>query len=115
MERIICTEPEAFGAASDRSDAKKSRITPLIERCVLTAYDHPAFGVSIALAFIVMLDASSLRKQVGRQASTINQLASLQQQVNLASLRERIGHTPLEIVAGIVVGVLLAYVEVHAY
>ena len=67
---------------------------------------NPAFGVALALAFIVVLDASSLRKQVGRQAVAINALAK--DTAAAPKLRERIGHTPLEIVAGIVVGVAVA-------
>jgi len=67
---------------------------------------HPAFGVAITLAFIVMLDASSLRRQVGKHAVVINKLAAgvADQQV----LRERMGHTRLEIVAGIAVGIAVA-------
>lgn len=69
---------------------------------------HPAFGVALTLAFIVLLDASSLRKQVGKQAVLINQLAKA---TNLqGGLRERIGHTLIEIVAGVVVGALVALV-----
>lgn len=66
---------------------------------------HPAFGVAIALAFIVMLDANSLRRQVGKQAAVINQLTGSE-----APLRERIGHTKIEIAAGILTGCLVAYV-----
>ena len=36
---------------------------------------HPAFGVAVTLAFIVMIDANSLRQHVGRQAAAINRLA----------------------------------------
>jgi acid phosphatase family membrane protein YuiD len=69
---------------------------------------HPAFGVALALAFIVLLDASSLRKQVSNQAVLINQLAKA---INLqGGLRERIGHTLIEIVAGVAVGALVALV-----
>jgi acid phosphatase family membrane protein YuiD len=67
---------------------------------------HPAFGVAIALAFIVMLDANSLRRQVGKHAVEINKLA-----VGVSDhqpLRERMGHTRLEIAAGIVVGITVA-------
>lgn len=67
---------------------------------------HPAFGVALTLAFIVILDASSLRKQVGRQAAAINALAS--DGSGAPRLRERMGHTPLEIAAGIVVGIAVA-------
>jgi len=64
---------------------------------------HPAFGVALTVAFIVMLDASSLRRQVGKQAAAINTLAAGQ-----TSLRERMGHTPLEIGAGVLVGIAVA-------
>lgn len=37
---------------------------------------HPAFGVALTLAFIVLLDASSLRRQVGLHAQAINALST---------------------------------------
>lgn len=67
---------------------------------------HPAFGVAITLAFIVMLDANSLRKQVGKHAVAINKMA-----IGMAEhdpVRERIGHSRLEIGSGIAVGTLVA-------
>jgi acid phosphatase family membrane protein YuiD len=73
---------------------------------------HPAFGVALALAFIVMLDASSLRRQVGRHAAAINRLAACS--AGYQSLRERMGHTRIEILAGIVVGIAVA-TGVHAF
>jgi acid phosphatase family membrane protein YuiD len=68
--------------------------------------DSPAFGVAITLAFIVMLDAASLRKQVGKHASAINNLSNFS---NIKTvLRERVGHTAPEIIAGAVTGFLIA-------
>lgn len=67
---------------------------------------HPAFGVAIGLAFIVMLDANSLRRQVGKHAAAINRLASSSSAH--APLRERMGHTRIEIAAGILVGIGVA-------
>lgn len=67
---------------------------------------HPAFGVSVTLAFIVMLDANSLRREVGKHAAAINGLTAGQS--GQPKLRERMGHTRLEIVAGILVGVIVA-------
>lgn len=67
---------------------------------------NSAFGVAITLAFIVILDANSLRRQVGKHAVTLNKLAA--GTLNHQSLRERMGHTPIEIVAGIVVGIGVA-------
>ena len=67
---------------------------------------HPAFGVAVTLAFIVMLDANSLRRQVGKHAVAINRLASSAE--GHETLRERMGHTRIEIAAGILVGIGVA-------
>ncbi len=68
--------------------------------------DCPAFGVAITLAFIVMLDANSLRHQVGKHATAINKLSISTK--NYQVLRERMGHTRIEIAAGILVGIAVA-------
>lgn len=77
--------------------------------------EHPAFVVSLGLAFVVMLDASSLRRQVGKHATEINRLNARQSsQEALESgrpvLRERMGHAKVEILAGILVGIGSAWV-----
>lgn len=69
--------------------------------------NHPAFGVAITLAFIVMLDANSLRRQVGKHAASINKIAS--KTPDHTVLRERMGHTHIEIFAGIFVGITTAF------
>lgn len=68
--------------------------------------DHPAFGVAVALAFIVVLDANSLRRQIGKHATAINGLMPEAEK----PLRERMGHTKIEILAGLVTGALAAWV-----
>ena len=68
--------------------------------------DHPAFGVAITLAFIVILDASSLRSQVGKHAVAINRLAPSLKAHD--TLRERMGHSGIEIAAGVLVGIGIA-------
>ena len=67
--------------------------------------DSAAFGVALTLAFIVMLDAASLRRQVGRHAQALNELRPEEK----ARLRERMGHTPFEIAGGIAVGCAVAW------
>lgn len=67
---------------------------------------HPAFGVALTLAFIVMLDAGSLRRQVGKQAEAINRMAG--QNKTFLPLRERMGHSHMEIAAGVAVGIAVA-------
>ena len=72
---------------------------------------HPAFGVAVTLAFIVIIDANSLRRHVGRQAEAINRLAIGGSGV--ITLRERMGHTLIEIAGGIATGMLIAYCMVR--
>lgn len=68
---------------------------------------HPAFGVAVTLAFIVMIDANSLRQHVGRHAVTLNRLHDGKE--DYVVLRERMGHTLVEIAGGIVTGIGMAY------
>jgi acid phosphatase family membrane protein YuiD len=66
---------------------------------------HPAFGVAVTLAWIVMIDANSLRQHVGRQAEAINRLSGGQPK----KLRERMGHTLVEIGGGICTGIAMGF------
>ena len=93
-----------YGGLPSNHSAIVTSTTALI--ALQEGINHPAFGVALTLSFIVVLDASSLRKQVGKQAAAINLLAK-EARIE-TSLRERIGHTLIEIFAGVVVGVSIA-------
>jgi acid phosphatase family membrane protein YuiD len=68
---------------------------------------HPAFGVAVTLAFIVMIDANSLRQHVGRHAVTLNRLHEGKE--DYVILRERMGHTRFEIAGGILTGIGMGF------
>ncbi|MEF9926733.1 MAG: divergent PAP2 family protein [Massilia sp.] len=68
---------------------------------------HPAFGVAVTLAFIVMIDANSLRQHVGRHAVTLNRLHDGKK--DYVILRERMGHTRFEIAGGILTGIGMGF------
>ena len=95
-----------YGGLPSNHSAIVSSMAALI--ALKEGVEHPAFGVAITLAFIVMLDASSLRRQVGKHAAAINALTVSSQRHH--PLRERMGHTPVEIAAGVLVGVVVAAV-----
>lgn len=61
---------------------------------------EPAFGVALAVCFIVILDATSLRQKIGDHAVRLNRLTNPS---NEKPLRERVGHTPFEVFGGCVV------------
>lgn len=67
----------------------------------------PAFGVAVTLAFIVILDAASLRKEVGRQAQAINRITAGKQDAPV--LRERMGHSRVEVLGGVFIGIAVGY------
>ena len=70
----------------------------------------PAFGVAVTLAFIVVIDANSLRQHVGKQAAAINHLANASPaHSGHKHLRERMGHTVVEICGGLCTGIALGF------
>ena len=76
--------------------------------------NDPAFGVAATLAFVIMIDANSLRQHVGRQAAAINRLTGAVPAATAAAagskpLRERMGHTLVEIGGGIGTGIAVAF------
>ncbi len=93
-----------YGGLPSNHSAIVSSMAALI--ALKEGFSHPAFGVALTVAFIVILDASSLRRQIGKHAIAINRIAVAD--TSHRTLRERMGHTPLEIAAGILVGVTVA-------
>ncbi|WP_272946036.1 divergent PAP2 family protein [Vibrio mexicanus] len=73
---------------------------------------EPSLAVAMALAFIVVLDATSLRKQVENHAKALNVLNS---QISKTKLRERIAHTRIEVLAGLLTGVMAAWIVHSSY
>lgn len=63
------------------------------------------FGVALTLVFIVIIDALSLRKNIEKHAKILNQIT-----LSDVKLREKIGHTPLEVFGGILTGLLVALI-----
>jgi uncharacterized protein len=94
-----------YGGLPSNHSAIVSSIAALI--AFREGMNTPAFGVAVTLAFIVLLDANSLRRQVGKHAAAINALNA--GNGIESGLRERMGHTRMEIVAGIFVGVSVGY------
>ena len=71
----------------------------------------PAFGVAVTLAFIVIIDANSLRQHVGKHAQAIN-LYGVDNTKHVI-LRERMGHTKIEILGGICTGIAIGFGLYH--
>jgi acid phosphatase family membrane protein YuiD len=67
------------------------------------------FAIALIFSFVVMYDAAGLRRAAGRQAAILNRL--VEDLVNMrgvqeAKLRELLGHTPVEVLVGAILGVV---------
>jgi acid phosphatase family membrane protein YuiD len=74
-------------------------------------FDNPVFGVATAIAMIVVYDATGIRRQAGMQAQKINILVEELLQghpISQEHLREVLGHTPLEALGGVLLGITVA-------
>lgn len=105
LARKLTTELIGYGGFPSNHSAIVSSTATLIALC--EGIQHPAFGVALTLAFVVMMDANSLRKHIGYQAEIINQLTK--SSCLNRKLRERIGHSRIEIVGGAIIGALVGF------
>ena len=73
------------------------------------------FSISFLLAMIVMYDAMGVRQETGKQAKVLNKLlfedlVNLKGEVLQEKLKEYVGHTPIQVAAGAVLGIVIAFV-----
>lgn len=75
-------------------------------------FDSPFFALPLVFTLIVAYDAMGLRMQSGKQAEAINlivdELFPNDIKVNFGKLKEELGHKPLEVVGGIMLGIISA-------
>ena len=76
------------------------------------------FAVSFVVAMVVMYDAVGVRRETGKQAKLLNwmmtenpfklKLNELNAEIVQETLKEYVGHTPLQVVAGAILGIIIA-------
>lgn len=72
------------------------------------------FAICVILAFITMYDAMGVRRETGNQAKVINEMMAWFEKMNDKTitnnekLKEFVGHTPLQVLVGALLGVLIA-------
>lgn len=68
-------------------------------------FDAPLFAAALVFAFVVMYDAAGIRRAAGKQAEIINHLIAHHQVPDMEQLKELLGHTPLEVFVGALLGI----------
>ncbi len=76
-------------------------------------FDTAVYGLAVAIAIIVIYDATGIRRQAGKHAEVINTMIrdlTHGHPLREEQLREVLGHTPLEALGGMLLGLLVAQV-----
>jgi len=72
-------------------------------------FDHPVFALSATIAFIVMYDASGIRRAAGYTAERVNALPDeLWPDTFDKPLKESLGHSRLQVLVGSLIGPAVA-------
>ena len=79
---------------------------------ILYGFNSGYFAVSAVLAAVVMRDAAGIRREAGKQAEAINavtsELSKKRKFFAEYTLSELLGHTPLQVICGALLGLVLA-------
>ncbi|EQK45087.1 MULTISPECIES: divergent PAP2 family protein [Paraclostridium] len=76
-------------------------------------FNSTEFAVVAVFSMIIMYDASGVRRAVGKQAVILNQIVDdLQHKKHIEQkkLKELVGHTPVEVFFGAILGIITALV-----
>ncbi len=76
-------------------------------------FDSALFALAFGIAMIVIYDATGIRRQAGKHAELINAMINdlaAGNPLKEEQLREVLGHTPLEALGGILLGLIVAQV-----
>ncbi len=77
----------------------------------LEGYDSPIFALAATFSLIVMYDAAGVRRAAGKQAAVLNEILEQIQtsrSVSEEKLKELLGHTPVEVIAGAILGFVIS-------
>ncbi len=110
--------PELLFGTGGMPSSHAAAVCALVVSCAL--YEGPrsaAFAVACLLAIIVMRDATGVRRETGEQAKVLNRIMkdlfdpAHHNDIN-ANLKELVGHTPLQVFVGALVGAAVPFLMV---
>ena len=84
----------------------------------------PIFAITLIFAFVVVYDAMGVRRETGRHAKLLNLYlneieqekadidgdGTVDREITPITLKELIGHTPLEVLGGVILGVVVGLI-----
>ena len=67
----------------------------------MEGFTSAVFGLGVAITYIVIIDATGLRRMVGKHAEALNRIDQS------GKLREKMGHTRIEVIGGLLLGTII--------
>ena len=114
-----------FGAGGMPSSHSALVCSITVAMAKLVGFDSPLFGLTFVFSMVVMYDAMGVRRAAGEQAKVLNKIifSRMFDIINeeleedgeegeapggQKELKEFLGHTPLEVLGGMLLGILIA-------
>ncbi len=105
-----------FGDGGMPSGHSATVVSVAVATGLYEGFDTAIFAVAMIVAIVVMHDAMNVRYQAGKQAELLNVMADVFEKVtgtdlpNDEKLKELLGHTPLQVAAGCLLGIATAII-----
>jgi hypothetical protein len=105
-----------FGDGGMPSGHSATVVSVAVATGLYEGFDSALFAVAMIVAIVVMHDAMNVRYQAGKQAELLNVMADMFEKLtgadlpNEEKLKELLGHTPLQVFAGCLLGIATAII-----
>ena len=124
--KVVITQPKDkkfqwnlfFSAGGNPSSHTSSMTTLTILLGARYGFNSPYFTIAFIVSGIVIVDALSVRREVGEHSKTLNDIFSetivgkrLKEIIDIKVFREFIGHTVIEVFTGFLFGILIAVLD----
>ncbi len=102
----------AFGTGGMPSSHAATMTATTLAIGLFDGFDKPLFALAIAISMIIIYDAAGVRREAGYHAEALNKLVDewfVLTKTPLADqkrLKEMLGHTPIEVVGGVLTGLV---------
>ncbi len=81
----------------------------------IKGFDSLIFALSAVMSLVVMYDAAGVRRSAGQQAAILNKIVEdwgrADYSLTEKKLKELLGHTPVEVIAGAILGIIIAIIR----
>ncbi len=100
-----------FGSGGMPSSHSSLSVATTLAIGLYYGFGTPLFALAFAVTMVIVYDAAGVRRQAGYHAEKINLLIEeffRGHPISQERLKEVLGHTPKEVIGGVVLGVLVA-------